>query len=188
MTNPVPACSRRSVLAGLAATPLLGCAGTSAEPAEPRAPLYVDGLSFLPKDLEEIRTAGLAAMICDVSEVGEVRDPDGTPRYRRTFETNDKALDAAAARLRGSDLAFVAERGSDIGRHPGCAAFLQFQSCEPVAEDLGRIGFATRPHRLTEFIKAGGSAKCLTLRLDGEEAASWKRQPELLSPVLGVTA
>jgi hypothetical protein len=25
-------------------------------------------------------------------------------------------------------------------------------------------------------LKAGGSAKCLTLRLDGEEAAAWKRQ------------
>jgi hypothetical protein len=29
--------------------------------------------------------------------------------------------------------------------------------------------------RLTEFIKAGGSAKCLTLRIDGEEAAAWRR-------------
>jgi N-dimethylarginine dimethylaminohydrolase len=26
---------------------------------------------------------------------------------------------------------------------------------------------------LGEFVKAGGSAKCLTLRLDGEEAAVW---------------
>ena len=28
---------------------------------------------------------------------------------------------------------------------------------------------------LHEFVKAGGSAKCLTLRLDGEEAAGWKQ-------------
>jgi N-dimethylarginine dimethylaminohydrolase len=27
---------------------------------------------------------------------------------------------------------------------------------------------------LDEFVKAGGSAKCLTLRLDGEEAAAWR--------------
>lgn len=26
---------------------------------------------------------------------------------------------------------------------------------------------------LDEFLKAGGSAKCLTLRLDGEEVAAW---------------
>ena len=30
-----------------------------------------------------------------------------------------------------------------------------------------------RSTALDEFIKAGGSAKCLTLRLDGEEAARW---------------
>ena len=27
---------------------------------------------------------------------------------------------------------------------------------------------------LDEFLKAGGSAKCLTLRLDGEDAAVWE--------------
>ncbi len=32
-----------------------------------------------------------------------------------------------------------------------------------------------RPLGFSEFIKSGGSAKCLTLRVDGEEAASWKR-------------
>ena len=31
------------------------------------------------------------------------------------------------------------------------------------------------PTLIDEFLKAGGSAKCLTLRLDGEEAAGWKR-------------
>lgn len=43
-----------------------------------------------------------------------------------------------------------------------------------LARSLKDLGFAVRPHRFTEFIKAGGSAKCLTLRLDGEEAAAWK--------------
>jgi N-dimethylarginine dimethylaminohydrolase len=35
-------------------------------------------------------------------------------------------------------------------------------------------GYATVETPLGEFVKAGGSAKCLTLRLDGEEAAEWK--------------
>jgi N-dimethylarginine dimethylaminohydrolase len=35
-------------------------------------------------------------------------------------------------------------------------------------------GFTPCETSLTEFIKGGGSAKCLTLRLDGEEAAAWK--------------
>jgi N-dimethylarginine dimethylaminohydrolase len=46
-----------------------------------------------------------------------------------------------------------------------------------LARSLRDAGYLVRPLRLTEFIKAGGSAKCLTLRLDGEEAASWKYRP-----------
>ncbi|WP_435008127.1 dimethylarginine dimethylaminohydrolase family protein [Tundrisphaera lichenicola] len=49
-----------------------------------------------------------------------------------------------------------------------------------LARNLEGMGYQVRPLRLTEFIKAGGSAKCLTLRLDGEEAASWKRSPTLI--------
>jgi N-dimethylarginine dimethylaminohydrolase len=44
-----------------------------------------------------------------------------------------------------------------------------------LARALQARGYAVRPLRLTEFIKAGGSAKCLTLRLNGEEAASWSK-------------
>jgi N-dimethylarginine dimethylaminohydrolase len=46
-----------------------------------------------------------------------------------------------------------------------------------LARALARAGYEVRPLSLTEFIKSGGSAKCLTLRLDGEEAASWKTLP-----------
>lgn len=40
---------------------------------------------------------------------------------------------------------------------------------------LRDAGYSVHPLPLTEFIKSGGSAKCLTLRLDGEEAAAWKQ-------------
>src|SRR3954453_5800906 len=43
-----------------------------------------------------------------------------------------------------------------------------------LAAALEGRGYAVRPLEFSEFIKSGGSAKCLTLRLDGEEAASWK--------------
>jgi N-dimethylarginine dimethylaminohydrolase len=43
-----------------------------------------------------------------------------------------------------------------------------------LAARLERLGFAVRPLEFSEFIKSGGSAKCLTLRVDGEEAAGWK--------------
>ncbi len=46
--------------------------------------------------------------------------------------------------------------------------------CPRLAEDLTRAGYRAIEVELDEFLKAGGSAKCLTLRLDGEEAAGWK--------------
>jgi N-dimethylarginine dimethylaminohydrolase len=39
---------------------------------------------------------------------------------------------------------------------------------------LQDLGFAVHTLDFSEFIKSGGSAKCLTLRVDGEEAAGWK--------------
>jgi len=55
--------------------------------------------------------------------------------------------------------------GKTVVTNTGCPKLhekLQEASYTPVATDL------------SEFVKAGGSAKCLTLRLDGEEAANWK--------------
>jgi N-dimethylarginine dimethylaminohydrolase len=46
--------------------------------------------------------------------------------------------------------------------------------CEQLASGLRQWGYDVVPVELGEFIKSGGSAKCLTLRLDGEEAAVWE--------------
>jgi N-dimethylarginine dimethylaminohydrolase len=46
--------------------------------------------------------------------------------------------------------------------------------CESLASGLRSWGYQTVEVELDEFIKSGGSAKCLTLRLDGEEAAVWE--------------
>jgi N-dimethylarginine dimethylaminohydrolase len=46
--------------------------------------------------------------------------------------------------------------------------------CTELHAQLRERGFEPRETPLDEFVKAGGSAKCLTLRLDGEEAAAWK--------------
>jgi N-dimethylarginine dimethylaminohydrolase len=48
------------------------------------------------------------------------------------------------------------------------------EGASQLAAELEAIGFEVRPLAFTEFIKSGGSAKCLTLRIDGEEAAAWK--------------
>lgn len=46
--------------------------------------------------------------------------------------------------------------------------------CSNLHAELRRLGFEPVATPLDEFVKSGGSAKCLTLRLDGEEAAGWK--------------
>jgi len=46
--------------------------------------------------------------------------------------------------------------------------------CPNLQSQLTQRGFTARETPLDEFVKAGGSAKCLTLRLDGEEAAFWR--------------
>jgi N-dimethylarginine dimethylaminohydrolase len=44
------------------------------------------------------------------------------------------------------------------------------EGCPKLHEELKTRGFSPREVPLSEFIKAGGAAKCLTLRLDGEDA------------------
>ena len=46
--------------------------------------------------------------------------------------------------------------------------------CTKLHSKLTAAGYNPIETPLGEFVKAGGSAKCLTLRLDGEEAAGWK--------------
>ena len=50
--------------------------------------------------------------------------------------------------------------------------------CDQLARGAGIARIRPVATPLDEFVKAGGSAKCLTLRLDGEEAAAWKMKAE----------
>jgi N-dimethylarginine dimethylaminohydrolase len=61
------------------------------------------------------------------------------------------------------------------------------QGASKLAGTLEAAGFAVRPLDFSEFIKSGGSAKCLTLRVDGEEAAAWKQAAAAAGVRSGVT-
>ncbi|MBW3598176.1 MAG: amidinotransferase [Planctomycetes bacterium] len=50
--------------------------------------------------------------------------------------------------------------------------------CPRLHAALAERGYQPIETPLSEFVKAGGSAKCLTLRLDGEEAAAWRTADE----------
>lgn len=143
--------SRRSFLTSGGAIAAIGLSGCVTA-REARDRFWMDGLSFLPDDLAEIQQGGLDGMICDISEIEEIRDHDGVPRYLRTYAKCSAALDNANTRLARSPHAYVALKGSDIGSRPGCATFLQFQSCEPVETDLSRIAdFHRRGLRVLQF-------------------------------------
>ena len=68
---------------------------------------------------------------------------------------------------------------ADEARRFACNAVVVGQNvvlntgCPQLESDLQAHRFTTQATELDEFIKAGGSAKCLTLRLDGEDAAVW---------------
>lgn len=47
------------------------------------------------------------------------------------------------------------------------------KGCPKIEEELRKLKFETRAVELDEFLKSGGSAKCLTFRVDGEDAAVW---------------
>jgi N-dimethylarginine dimethylaminohydrolase len=49
--------------------------------------------------------------------------------------------------------------------------------CPELGAELRRRGYEACETPLGEFVKAGGAAKCLTLRLDGEDAAAWRTAP-----------
>ncbi|HEY0996742.1 MAG TPA: membrane dipeptidase [Gemmatimonadaceae bacterium] len=151
----------RAAAASAAAIPLGGilpgipgaAEAAGVAPAAPRmpgrAPLtpfpYVDGLTFFDRTAS-FRESGLSAIISDVSAIdGSIASPAGkAPRYARTFEASARRLTATRRALDAGEIrdAFLATHGREIrpawegGR---TAVFLQFQSAEPVGEDLTRL-------------------------------------------------
>jgi membrane dipeptidase len=86
MTNNACNQTRRNMLKGLAAASLLSPLGISSAFAATKKRLYIDGLSFLPDNLDDVRASKLNAYICDVSAIETIEQADGTTNYKRTFD------------------------------------------------------------------------------------------------------
>src|SRR5262249_5645411 len=88
-----------------------------------------------------------------------------------------EACDACAGRAMESHVASLLAVTDPEARRFGCNAVVVGKrvitntGCLDLATELIRWGYEPIAVELDEFLKAGGSAKCLTLRLDGEEAA-----------------
>lgn len=130
---------RRDVIGGLAGLALNGRACPAA--SSQRTP-RIDGLSFLPEEPADLKSAGLDAFICDVSAGEWLKDSTGNRTFVRTFEACDAALDAALERI-AKELphARIALRGSELRGDGTVRVVLQFQSTEPIDTDLSRIGY-----------------------------------------------
>ncbi len=89
------------------------------------------------------------------------------------------AFDVYARKALGEHIPNLIEVETEEARRFACNAVVVGRDvvlndgCPQLERDLNSHGFRTHATPLGEFIKAGGSAKCLTLRLDGEDAAVW---------------
>jgi arginine dihydrolase len=125
------------------------------------------GVRVLPLELVNPRFYHLDTCFCPLAPGVAVYYPEAFDTYgRRVLHTHVPTLipvaDAEAHRF-GCNAVVVGKTVVHNSRCPGLAA------------DLDQHGYQTVEVELDEFLKAGGSAKCLTLRLDGEEAAGWKQ-------------
>ncbi len=127
------------------------------------------GVEVLPLELVDPRFYHLDTCFCPLSEDSAIYHPGAFDDYGRSV---------LRSRV-GTLIEVSAEEATSFSCNAvvvGRTVVLN-EGAPKLSRSLAGAGFAVRPTALTEFIKAGGSAKCLTLRLDGEEAASWRRRP-----------
>lgn len=124
------------------------------------------GIQVLPVELIDERFYHLDTCFCPLALDQALYYPPAFDDYgRKVIESHIPRLlevkDTDAVRF-GCNAVVV---GKDVVINAGC---------EQLAQDLKSWGYEPHFVPLDEFIKSGGSAKCLTIRLDGEEAAAWK--------------
>jgi N-dimethylarginine dimethylaminohydrolase len=123
------------------------------------------GVRVLPLELVDPYYYHLDTCFCPLAA-------DAAIYYPRAFdEYGQRVLQASVAKL--------VEVAEAEARSFACNAVVVGRTvvtntgCPELHEQLRELGFTPIETPLGEFVKAGGSAKCLTLRLDGEDAAAW---------------
>ncbi len=127
------------------------------------------GVEVLPLELVDPRFYHLDTCFCPLSEDAAIYYPGAFDDYGRSVlrDRIPRLIEVSAEEAVSFSCNAVV-----VGR-----TVILNDGAPKLARALQAWGYAARPLRLSEFIKAGGSAKCLTLRLDGEEAAAWKHDP-----------
>ncbi|QDU59120.1 dimethylarginine dimethylaminohydrolase family protein [Aeoliella mucimassa] len=124
------------------------------------------GVRVIPVELVDSRYYHLDTCFCPLAEDEAIWYPPAFDDYgRRAIEgTIDKliAVEQSEAERFACNAVVV---GRQVFTNTGC---------NELHAELRDRGYEPTATPLDEFVKAGGSAKCLTLRLDGEQAASWR--------------
>lgn len=125
------------------------------------------GVEALPMELVDPRFYHLDTCFCPLSETEAIYYPGAFDDYGRSVlrERIPVLIEVSAEEAVSFSCNAVV-----VGRNVVLNA-----GAPKLARALEAEGYTVHPVVLTEFIKSGGSAKCLTLRVDGEEAASWKQ-------------
>ena len=134
------------------------------------------GVSVLPLELVDPRFYHLDTCFCPLADGEAIYYPGAFDDYGRSVLssriTNLIEVSAEEAAIFTCNAVVV---GRTVALNAGTPR---------LTRSLREAGYSIVPLTLTEFIKAGGSAKCLTLRLDGEEAAAWRDDPSTLKRLL----
>lgn len=123
------------------------------------------GCRVIPVQLVDDHYYHLDTCFCPLSPTEAIYFPPAFDQYGR------KAIEELIPGLivvQPDEAARFACNAVVIGRH-----VVVNTGCPKLEADLAQRGYTAHHTELGEFIKAGGSAKCLTLRLDGEDAVVW---------------
>jgi N-dimethylarginine dimethylaminohydrolase len=124
------------------------------------------GVRVLPLELVNSYYYHLDTCFCPLAPDEAIYFPDAFDDYgRRVLVENIPKLHAVAEEEARSFACNAVVVNKTVVTNTGCPELHKL---------LKSLGYEPIATPLSEFVKAGGSAKCLTLRLDGEEGASWK--------------
>ncbi|WP_394205203.1 membrane dipeptidase [Shewanella waksmanii] len=134
--------SRRKILQAIAAGTLLANSPLCRAVANQHKPLYIDGLSFLPDDLNDLARSKLEAYLCDISAIEAIKQDDGTTNYKRTYQACMKSITQALDRVRQHpQQVLLGKSGSDIKlaqESARTAVFFQIQGADCVEQSISK--------------------------------------------------
>lgn len=123
------------------------------------------GQQVIPLELVDERFYHLDTCFCPLNASTAIWYPDAFDTYGQQVV---RAIVPNLIALEEAEAVTFAANAVVVGQH-----VITNTGCPNLEAQLRQQGFIPASTPLNEFVKAGGSAKCLTLRLDGEEAASW---------------